>query len=61
MFKVNFPPRWLNKSDKKGPLKQEEFLKERLLNDKSIRWLYVQRVKLHINNTKENETDIEKK
>jgi len=23
--KVNFPPRWLNKSKKKAPLKQEEF------------------------------------
>jgi len=58
--KVNFPPRWLNESNKKTPLKQEEFLKVRLLNDESIRWLYTQRVKLHFSNTKENEIDIEK-
>ena len=57
--KVNFPPRWLNKSNKKAPLKQEEFLKVRLLNDESIRWLYTERVKRHLNKTK-NETDIEK-
>jgi len=31
-----------------------------LLNDESIRWLYIQRVKLHSSNTKENEIDIEK-
>jgi len=31
-----------------------------LPNDESIRWLYTQRVKLHLNNTKENETGIEK-
>jgi len=30
-----------------------------LLNDESIRWLYTQGVKLHLNNTKENEIDIE--
>jgi len=58
--KVNFPPRWLNKGNKKAPLKQEEFFKVRLLNDESIRWLYTQRVELHLNNTKENEIDIEK-
>jgi len=29
--KVNFPPRWLNKSNKEDPLKQEEFFKVRLL------------------------------
>jgi len=58
--KVNFPPRCLNKGNKKAPLKQEESFKVRLLNDESIRWLYIQRVKLHLNNTKENETDIEK-
>jgi len=58
--KVNFPPWRLNKSNKKAPLKQEEFFKVRLLNDESIRWLYTQRGKLHLNNTKENETDIEK-
>jgi len=45
--KVNFPPRRLNKSNKKAPLKQEEFLKVRFLNDENIRWLYTQRVKLH--------------
>jgi len=58
--KVNFPPRWLNKSSKKVPLKQETFFKVRLLNDENIRWLYTQRVKLHLNNTKENEIDIER-
>ena len=46
--KVNFPPRWLNKGNKKVPLKQEEFFKARLLNDGSIRCLYTQRVKLHL-------------
>ena len=39
---------------------QEKFFKVRLLNDESIGWLYTQRVKLHLNNTKENEIDIEK-
>ena len=58
--KVNFPPRCLNKNNKKIPLKQEEFFKVRLLNDESIRWLYTQRVKLHLSNTKEDEIDIEK-
>jgi len=29
-----------------------------LLNDESIRWLYTQRLKLHLNNKKENEIDI---
>ena len=43
---VNFPPRWLNKGNKKVPLKQEESFKVRLLDDGSIRWLYTQRVKL---------------
>ena len=42
------------------PLKQKEFFKVRLLNEESIRWLYTQRVKLLLNNTKENKTDIEK-
>jgi len=45
---------------RKTPLKPEEFFKVRLLNDDSIRWLYTQRVKLHLSNTKENEIDIEK-
>ena len=45
--KLNFPPRWLNKSNKKTPLKLEEFFKVRLLNDESIKWLHTQRVKLH--------------
>ena len=57
---VNFPPRQLNKGNKKAPLKQKEFFKVRLLTDESIRWLYTQRVKLHLKNTKENEIDIEK-
>jgi len=38
--KVNFPPRWLNKGNKKAALKQEESFKVRLLNDESLRWLY---------------------
>jgi hypothetical protein len=58
--KVNFPPQWLNKGNKRTPSKQEEFFKVRLLNDKGIRWLYTQRVKLHLKNTMENEIDIEK-
>jgi glycyl-tRNA synthetase beta subunit len=57
---VNFPPRWLNKNVTKFRSKQEEFFKTRLLKDESIRWLYTQRVKLDLNNVKENETDIEK-
>ncbi|GFG36537.1 hypothetical protein Cfor_09350 [Coptotermes formosanus] len=58
--KVNFPPRWLNKGNKSTPPKQEEFFKVRLFNDESTRWLYTQRVKLHLNNTMENEIGIEK-
>jgi hypothetical protein len=45
---------------KKVPWNQEFFFKIRLLNDESIRWLCTQRVKFHLNNVKENETDIEK-
>jgi hypothetical protein len=37
--KVNFQTRWLNKGNKKAPLKQEGFFKVRLLNNESIRWL----------------------
>jgi len=58
--KVNFPPRWLNGSNKKTPLKQDEFFKIRLLNDESIRCLYTQREKLHLTNTMEDEKDIKK-
>jgi len=50
----------VKQEQQKAPLKQEQFFKVRLLNDESIKWLYTQRVKLHLNNTKENETDIEK-
>jgi hypothetical protein len=50
--KVNFPPQWLNKGNKKAPLKQEESFKVKLLSDESIRWLYTQRVEIHLNNTK---------
>ena len=57
---VNFPTPWLNRSNKKAPLKQKEFLKVRLLSDESIRWLYTQRVKRHLNNIKEKEIYIEK-
>jgi hypothetical protein len=31
-----------------------------MLNAENVRWLYTQRVKLHLNSTKKNETDIEK-
>ena len=58
--KVNFPPRWLNKSNKKTPLEQDEFFKARLLNDESIRWMYTERLKLHLSNSKKDEIDIEK-
>ena len=58
--KVNFPPRWLNKINKKTSLKQDEFFKVRLLNDESIRCLYTQREKLHLTNTMEDEKDIKK-
>jgi hypothetical protein len=44
----------------KGPIKTEQLFKVRLLTDESIKWLYTQRVKLHLNNTKENELDIAK-
>ena len=57
---LTYPEVSSNKGNKKAPLKQEEFFKVRLLNDESIRWLYTQRVKLHLNNTKENEVDTEK-
>jgi len=36
------------------------FFKVRSLNDDSIRWLYTQRVKLHLSNKNEDELDIEK-
>jgi len=55
--KVNFPSRWINKSNKEAPLKQEEFFKVRMLNDESIRWLYTQRVNLHLNKTQEIEKE----
>ena len=58
--KVNFPPRWLNKSNKKTLLKQEEFFKIRLLNDESTNWLYTQRVELLLSNAKGNEVDTKK-
>jgi hypothetical protein len=44
---------------RKAPLKKEVILKVRLLTDESIRWLYTQRVKLNLNNTKKNEFDID--
>jgi len=50
--KVNFPSRCLKKGNKKFPLKQEESFKVRLLKDESIRCLYTQTVKPHLNNTK---------
>ena len=58
--KVNFPPGWLNKSNKKTPLKQDAFSKVRLLNDGSIRWLYTQRMKLHLSNTQDDEKTLRK-
>jgi hypothetical protein len=57
--KVNFPPWWHN-NIKKVPVKQEEFFKIRLLNNKNIRWHYAQGVELYSNNIKTNETDVEK-
>jgi len=50
----------VKEEQQKGPIKAGRFFKVRLLNDESIRWLYTQRVKLHLNNKKKNETDIEK-
>jgi hypothetical protein len=58
--KVNFRPRWLTGTTKRSPIKQKEFIKVKLINDESIRWLYTQTVKLHLNNIKEDELDIEK-
>ena len=60
MCKSKFSTTMVKQGQKKAPLKQEEFFKVRLLNDESIRWLYTQRVKLHLHNAKENEIYIEK-
>ena len=38
----------VKQGQQKVPLKQQKFFKLRLLNDESIRWLYTQRVKLHL-------------
>jgi len=40
---------------------QEAFFKIRLLNKESIKWLYTQKVKLQLHNTKTNEKYVEKK
>jgi len=58
--KSKFSTTMVKQGQQKAPLKQEESFKLRLLNDDSIRWLYTQIVKLHLNNTKENWMDIEK-
>jgi len=58
--KIYVPPRCLNMSNKKTPLKHDEFFKVRLLNDESIIWLYTQRAKLHLSNTKEDEINTKK-
>jgi hypothetical protein len=50
----------VKQEQQKGPIKAGEIFKVRFLNDESMRWMYTQRKKLHINDTKENETDIEK-
>jgi len=50
----------VKQGQQKGPIKAGRIFKVRVLNDESIRWLYTQRVKLHLKNTKENEIDIEK-
>jgi len=50
----------LNKGNKKAIKAERIYFYIRLLHGESIRWLYTQRVKLHLNNTKENEIDIEK-
>jgi hypothetical protein len=58
--KVEFPPIWLNKSrSKRILLKPEEFFKIRHIKDESVKWLYQQRVKIHLSNIPENYTDIE--
>jgi hypothetical protein len=57
--KVNYPTRALNKNLKIS-VQKKEFSKIGLLNDESRRWPYTQRVKLHLNNIKTNETDVEK-
>mgnify|MGYP002224294368 CR=1 FL=1 len=58
--KINFPPRWLNKK-KSSTIKSdtEQFFKVRLLNDKSIRWLYTQRLNFHLNKAGDLNDDIE--
>jgi hypothetical protein len=57
--KVKVPPRWLNKSgSKRILLKPEEFFKIRHIKDESVKWLYQQRVKIHLSNIPENYTDI---
>jgi hypothetical protein len=50
----------VKQKQQKAPLKKEELFKVRLLTDESIRWLYSQRLKRHLNNTTENEFDTEK-
>jgi hypothetical protein len=57
--KVNFPPLWLNNNIKKVPVKQK-FFKIGLSNNENKRWHYTQGVELYSNNTKRNETDVEK-
>jgi DNA-binding TFAR19-related protein (PDSD5 family) len=50
----------VKQEQQKDTLEKEEFFKVRLLTGESIRWLCTQTVKLHFNNTTENELDIEK-
>jgi hypothetical protein len=55
MCKSEFPTTIVKQEQKKkDPLKQGEFIKIRLLNDESIRWLYIQIEKIHLNNKEEN-------
>jgi hypothetical protein len=56
--KVDFPPRWLS-TNKKSSFKPRRSLQNKNFYE-SIRWLYIQTAKFHLNNIKENKTDIEK-
>jgi hypothetical protein len=58
--KVNFPPRGLNKDPKSFSKARRSFLKIRLFNDYSRKWLNRQRLTLHLDNIKTNETNVEK-
>jgi len=50
----------VKQGQQKAPLKQKEFLEDKMLNDDRITRLCTQIMKFNLNNTKENEIDIEK-